>query len=108
VELSSIDITFEDLDMSVDAWFHNPLPFPITLASVYYDVYFKDLDGADCIDGYCYYSPVPDFYLATVMEPGLSTPTVQKLHRDSDCIEDSIFVVSSAPQNHGISNTISR
>ncbi len=74
VELASLDwsaidtIFFLDCQMQalVNAWFHNPLPFPITLASLQYSVYFRDLDGFGCTLLGCIYDPVPDYFFTNV------------------------------------------
>jgi hypothetical protein len=81
VELTSINYSLVDvlllkcqLDCVVDAWFHNPLPLPLSLNSLQYDVYFDDPDGALCVAGVCYYPPKDSVFFTHVQEPGSTPP----------------------------------
>jgi hypothetical protein len=92
IDLADINIGIDsdnwDCTVSVDAnaWFHNPLPFPIRMMNVSYDLYFRDPYGVvvdlGLIEDTLYPPstlPLNDFYFGHVTSPtstGSGTATV--------------------------------
>ena len=76
IDLNQLKIDYVDffklecqLEVDVDAWFHNPLPWEIEIETIDTQLYFPDPLGFGCTPLGCIYPPVASYYVGHIVEP---------------------------------------